>query len=341
MSFQDLQFNNTSKLVGGIAIGLISISLVIYLIVMGWSVECLDNNKLITIEKGSSAHSVAKLLKQEACLNSEGVFKFALMITMNSKNIRSGRYNLKGISTIGELLTVLTSQSKDRVLVTLVEGWNLEQYADALQKKLEINTSKFLKLCKDYSLINSLGIEAPSLEGFLFPDTYIFLKTYTEEDIIRLLVNQFKFNIQKIISNSKVKLNLREITTMASIIQGEAIYVDEMPIVSSVYHNRLKRKMLLQADPTIQYIVPGKPRRLFNKDLRIDNPYNTYMYKGLPPGPINNPGLSALKAAVEPAKTDYLYFVANMEGRHTFTYTPKEHNRAKQIMKQKRKKQQK
>ena len=94
--------------------------------------------------------------------------------------------------------------------------------------------------------------------------------------------------------------------------------------------------MLLQADPTIQYIVPGKPRRLYNKDLEIDDPYNTYKYQGLPPGPINNPGLDALNAAVNPAKTDYLYFVSNLEGRHTFTKTSDEHNKAKQVMKQKR-----
>ena len=129
---------------------------------------------------------------------------------------------------------------------------------------------------------------------------------------------------------------MREIATMASIIQGEAMYEDEMPIISSVYHNRLKLGMLLQADPTIQYIIPGKPRRLFNKDLEVDDPYNTYKYKGLPPGPINNPGLAALEAALNPVETEYLYFVSNGEGRHTFTYTADEHNQAKLKMKQKR-----
>ena len=133
-----------------------------------------------------------------------------------------------------------------------------------------------------------------------------------------------------------VKLNTLEITTMASIIQGEAMYEDEMPIISSVYHNRLKKNMLLQADPTIQYIIPGRPRRLYNKDLEVDDPYNTYKFKGLPPGPINNPGFAALKAAINPSETNYLYFVSNLEGRHTFTHTSDEHNQAKQEMKEKR-----
>ena len=131
-------------------------------------------------------------------------------------------------------------------------------------------------------------------------------------------------------------MNIREITTLASIIQGEAIYDDEMPIISSVYHNRLNNNMLLQADPTIQYIIPGKPRRIYNKDLEVDSPYNTYKYKGLPPGPINNPGLKALKAAITPAETDYLYFVSNGEGRHIFSYSNEEHNQAKLELKRKR-----
>ena len=132
-------------------------------------------------------------------------------------------------------------------------------------------------------------------------------------------------------------MNMLEVTTLASIIQGEAIHVDEMYIISSVYHNRLKKNMLLQADPTIQYIIPGKPRRLYNKDLDVESPYNTYKNKGLPPGPINNPGLAAMKAAFMPAETDYLYFVSDGEGRHIFTQTVEEHNQAKLEMKRKRK----
>ena len=275
-------------------------------------------------------------LKEELCLQNESIFMIALTLTMKNRQIRSGRYNLRGISSIGQLVNVITSQSSDRVKVTLIEGWTLEHFASELQKKLEIDSNKFLRLCRDYNFTHSLGIDAPSLEGFLFPDTYILLKTYTEEDIIRVLVNQFKHNMKALKHISSVKLNIREIATMASIIQGEAMYEDEMSVISSVYHNRLKRRMLLQADPTIQYIIPGKSRRLYNKDLEVDDPYNTYKYKGLPPGPINNPGLAALKAAMNPAETNYLYFVSNLDGRHTFTHTSDEHNQAKQEMKKKR-----
>ena len=330
------QLNFNMKLGGGILLILMICILSAYSIILSWDIHCLDPDRLLTISTGSSAQSVATLLKKESCLQNETIFKLALTLTMKNKKIRSGRYNLKGISSVGQLVNVITSPSSDRVKVTLIEGWSLEHFADELKNKMDIDSYKFLRLCRDYNFTYSLGIDAPSLEGFLFPDTYILLKTYTEEDIIRVLVNQFTHNMDELKQYSRVQLNTWEIATMASIIQGEAMYVDEMPIISSVYHNRLKKNMLLQADPTIQYIIPGRPRRLYNKDLAVDDPYNTYKYKGLPPGPINNPGLAALKAAMNPTETKYLYFVSNLEGRHTFTQTSYEHNKAKQSMKEKR-----
>ena len=341
MSEDKFQINVNMKLGGGIALVLFICILSVYSIILSWDIHCLDPNRLITISKGSSAQSVATLLKEESCLQNETIFKLALTLTMKNKKIRSGRYNLKGIVTIGQLVDVITSQSSDRVKVTLIEGWSLEHFSDELKKKLDIDSHKFLRLCRDYNFTHSFGIDAPSLEGFLFPDTYILLKTYTEEDIIRVLVNQFAHNIDELKQYSTVKLNIREITTMASIIQGEAMYEDEMPIIASVYYNRLKRGMLLQADPTIQYIIPGRPRRLYNKDLDVDDPYNTYKYKGLPPGPINNPGYSALYAAAHPSQTSYLYFVADGEGRHIFSNSNEEHNQAKLILKQNRRRKRK
>ena len=129
-----------------------------------------------------------------------------------------------------------------------------------------------------------------------------------------------------------------QILTLASIIEGEAIYDSERPIISAVYHNRLKRGMKLQADPTVQYIIKDGPRRLLNKDLRIKSPYNTYLYEGLPPGPINSPGFKSLNAALYPDENDYLYFVAKGDGYHTFSKNEKEHERAKRAFQRVRKK---
>ena len=275
------------KLAGGITLVLSIWVLILYSVILSWKIDCEDPGSLITIPKGSSASAVARLLKSESCLENEFIFKLALTITMKNRRIIPGRYNFKGISSIRQVVKMITSQSKDRVKVTLIEGWTINQFAEELKQKLKIDSYEFIRLCKDFNFIHSVGIDAPSLEGFLFPDTYILIRTYTEEDIVKIMVNQFKYHMKQVQKDAGVNFNIREITTLASIIQGEAMFADEMATISSVYHNRLKQQMLLQADPTIQYILPRRSRRLYNKDLKIDNPYNTYKYKGLPPGPIN------------------------------------------------------
>ena len=327
----NISFKRYHKIVLGIGLVLFAIGLSFYSIVLNWEIDCEHPERPITIPTGASAGAVAELLKNESCLENTGVFKLALTMTMKNRSIRPGRYNMKGISSIGQVVKVISSQSADRVKVTLLEGWTVEQFSDELKDKLQIDSFEFMRLSQDYDFIHSLSLDAPSLEGFLFPDTYILLNTYTEEEIIRILVNQHQHNHHQLLKEFKPaqRMNMLEITALASIIQGEAVHEDEMPIISSVYHNRLEKNMRLQADPTIQYIIPGKSRRLYNKDLDVDSPYNTYKYNGLPPGPINNPGLKAMEAAIMPAETDYLYFVSNGEGRHIFTRNNEEHNQAK------------
>ena len=309
-----------------------------YVIILNWKVECQNLDEFIIIPKGSSASSVSVMLDEAKCFENEGIFKLALIITNNARHIRPGRYDFKGISTMGHLIENITSQPRDLNRVTLVEGWGMEQFANELHDKLKIDVSKFKSLTKDKDFISSLDINSVSLEGFLFPDTYFFLKYHTEKEILKILVDQFHHNYKELVKThtSNSQLKMEEIVILASIIQGEAMYDDEMPMIASVYHNRLEKGMLLQADPTIQYVLPGKPRRLFNKDLEIDSPYNTYKYGGLPLGPINNPGIEAIKAAIVPDDTDYLYFVSNGEGRHIFSRTVKEHNKAKMVLKRKR-----
>ena len=337
MSKHNITFERNYKIVLGVGLVMLFSVFAFYSIVLSWKISCAHPERLITIPRGASATAVADLLKEESCLENKSIFKLALTMTMKNRSIRPGRYNLKGISSIGQLVKVISSQSADRIKVTLVEGWTVKQFADELNNQLQIDSFEFIRLSQDYDFIQTLNLDTPSLEGFLFPDTYILLKTYTEAEILRILVNQHQHNFSQLLQKFKSvrRMNMREMTVLASIIQGEAVYNDEMPIISSVYHNRLNNNMLLQADPTIQYIIPGKPRRLYNKDLDIDSPYNTYKYKGLPPGPINNPGLAAMKAAIMPTETDYLYFVSNGKGRHIFTRNNEEHNQAKLKLKRK------
>jgi len=334
----NFDFVKRNKIFIGIFFAILFCLVSSYMIILNWKIECQNLDDLIIIPKGASASSVAVLLEKEECFEDVGIFKLALIITMNTRQIRPGRYDFKGISTMGHLVENITSQPGDLKRVTLVEGWGVEQFADELHDKLKIDVSKFKSLTRDMDFISSLGINSVSLEGFLFPETYFFLKYHTEKEILKILVNQFSYNYKELVKKNSInsQLKMEEIVILASIIQGEAMYVDEMPMIASVYHNRLTKGMLLQADPTIQYVVPGKPRRLFNKDLEIDSPYNTYKYGGLPIGPINNPGIEALKAAMMPDDSDYLYFVSNGEGRHVFSRTVKEHNKAKMELKRKR-----
>ena len=189
-------------------------------------------------------------------------------------------------------------------------------------------------------IINSLKIESESLEGYLYPDTYFFYDGIDEESVIKRLVKEFQvfWSDSNIAMANNMNFSQHEILTLASIIEGEAIYDSERPVISAVYHNRLKKGMKLQADPTVQYVIKDGPRRLLNKDLRIKSPYNTYLYKGLPPGPINSPGFMSLHAALYPKENDYLYFVAKGDGYHTFSKNEKDHERAKRAFQRVRKK---
>ena len=309
-----------------------------------YPLSCTDDNFILDIKPDSSASHVATILEEKFCVNAT-LFKLVIYTTFNQKNIKPGLYSLKGIRTLQDLVKLITSISKDRRNITVFEGWNINDIAESLSSNLNIDKDKFISLCHNSSYIKSLNIEYDihSLEGFLYPDTYILLNTYNEKDIIRILTKQFMniYNTHIYPISLDSNLNVIEIITLASIIQGEAQLEDEMPIISSVYHNRIKRRMKLEADPTILYYMDyedlqmfkkfsGKTqsRKIFRKYKKIDNPYNTYFNYGLPVGPINNPGLKSLKAAINPNVSEYLYFVADGTGGHIFSKSLKEHKKA-------------
>jgi len=300
-----------------------------YGLILSLNIKCDHLTTTINIDKGFSVNDVSRILENHLCINSL-LFKIAMKITFNEKNIKYGRYDIKSANNMRDLISIITSISKDRERITIYEGMRLQEIALLFNKKMNLNVEVFVSNCYDPGFIKSLGFDKStiSLEGYLYPDTYIFLKTYTEEDIIKVMTKQFLYNYNEYVEN-KSKLNMHDIVTLASIIQGEAVYSDEMKMISSVYHNRLNKDMLLQADPTIQYILPKHKKRILYNDTQILNPYNTYLYKGLPPGPINSPGRDALVAAADPNKSNYLYFVSDGKGRHIFNTTYKGHLESK------------
>jgi UPF0755 protein len=283
------------------------------------------------IPKGASINSIADSLFVKDLINDKELFILWLTTLDKDRVIKAGYYEIPKGLTYAQLINFLSKAPPKEIKVTLIEGWSREEIAEELQKKINIDKNKFIALTNDSLFMRGLGINADNLEGYLLPDTYLFYWGVDEKTVLKFLANQCLniFNTSELEQIKKYNMSIHQILTLASIIEGEAIFDDEREVISSVYHNRLNRRIKLQADPTIQYILEGPPRRLLYKDLEIDSPYNTYKYYGLPPGPISNPGKKSILAAIYPADTKYIYFVAKGDGKHVFSTNAKDHSRAK------------
>ena len=285
----------------------------------------------VTIPKGASLNEVGITLKNNNIIHNKQSFQLAVKILGYEKDIPAGRFRIEKASTNYAIIDQLVNGKQLTKKVTIREGWTISMIAKELDEKLGIKTHFFEDATHNKNLLDKWGIQAKSFEGYLFPNTYQFNENELPSDIINVMVQEYKRNLsdEMLVQMNQIKMSEQEVLTLASIIEGEAIYDKERAIISGVYHNRLKKGMRLQADPTIQYILEDGPRRLLNRDLKIVSPYNTYLNKGLPPGPINNPGIESIKAALFPKESDYLYFVARGDGYHTFSKTEKQHNKAK------------
>ena len=323
-----------------IAVYLFVIGLTFYLTMNHWPQTNIDSVKKVRINHGTTLTNISDKLHKKGLVTNRWVFEFLTKIKGLEKSMQAGTFRISNVHTNNEVINNIVFGSPDRKKITFLEGWNMNQVARHLSEELNFNYSKVLKLLSDEELIQDLQVNSNTLEGYLFPETYYFFEGVDEISVIKRLVKQYKrfWNDENIFKADSMGFTPIEITTLASIIEGEAIYDSERAIISAVYHNRLKIGMKLQADPTVQYIIDDGPRRLLNKDLRIKSPYNTYMYQGLPPGPINSPGEQSLIAALSPENNDYLYFVAKGDGYHTFSRNEKEHERAKRAFQRVRKK---
>ena len=311
-----------------------------YLIIIIWPQNNLKEESSLQIPIGSSLYKVSKILKKNKIIKNETSFVLAVTLMGYEKKLQAGKFNFQKDTNNFQLIKKLVYGNEALVKITVLEGWSLTQISEEIEKKIGIKQMDFLEVSRHPQFLKKLGITTKSLEGYLFPETYLFSEGVSPESIIETMVFQFRKNFSIDFKNrmQEIGFNEIEVITLASIIEGEAIFDIERSKVSSVYHNRLKRGMKLQADPTIQYIIEGPPRRLLNKDLKIESPYNTYLNYGLPPGPINNPGLQSIKAALFPMETNFYYFVAKGDGYHTFTKTEKEHRVAKEKFQRVRKK---
>ena len=325
------QFNPGIKTVGSIAGIIIASILAFYLLVIYWPQSNPYERVEINIPKGVTLSQIGNILKEESIISNKRTFTMAVKSLGHEKNIPAGRYVLHNALNNRAIINQLVYGVPSLKSITVLEGWNIYQIANELEKELKISKKTFLRLCNDQRVIKLFNLEGNSLEGYLFPDTYTFAEGVDPYLVLTRMVNEFINNITKSmeVQAQEMNMSLLEVITLASIIEGEAIYDSERAIISAVYHNRLKRGMKLQADPTIQYIIDDGPRRLLNDDLKIESKYNTYLYRGLPPGPINSPGKESIIAALYPSVNEYLYFVARGDGYHTFSTNEKDHNKAK------------
>ena len=316
------------------------ISFTFYLTVNYWPQTNIGSMKKVRIDHGTTLSNISDKLNKKGLVTNKWVFEFLTKIKGLEKSMQAGTFRISNVHANNEVINNIVFGSPDRKKITFLEGWNMDQVAEHLSKELNFNYSEVLKLLSDEKLIQDLQVNSNTLEGYLFPETYYFFEGVDKMSVIKRLVKEHKkfWNDANLSKADSLGFTPYEIITLASIIEGEAIYDSERSIISAVYHNRLKIGMKLQADPTVQYIIDDGPRRLLNKDLRIKSPYNTYMYQGLPPGPINSPGEKSLIAALSPQNNDYLYFVAKGDGYHTFSRNEKEHERAKRAFQRVRKK---
>lgn len=302
-----------------------------YGLVVFWPQPARNEPKRIEVPKGSSLVEIAAILHDNNIIDNTKPFVLATQLMGYEKSIRAGVFLLENVSSNFGLIRQLVRNSPIIRRITIPEGLRKEQIAKIFQEELGTDPDEFLSLCVDDRFIRSQGLDVPSLEGFLTPETYLFHEGESARAIIRTMVDEYNqfFDDSLRAQFEGLGLTQLEVMTLASIIEGEAIHDDERPIISAVYHNRLKKGMRLQADPTIQYIIEDGPRRLLKKDLLIESPYNTYLNADLPAGPINSPGKESILAAIYPAQADYLYFVASGDGFHTFSRTEREHLNAK------------
>uniref|UniRef100_A0A7C4NT91 Endolytic murein transglycosylase n=1 Tax=Thermodesulfobacterium geofontis TaxID=1295609 RepID=A0A7C4NT91_9BACT len=281
---------------------------------------------IVEIEKGDNIFKVAKKLKEKGLIKSELFFILKAFKTGTYNKIKAGEYAFYPSQSVEEVLTFFKEGKIYLHKITIPEGSTIWQIADILEKNKICKKEEFLSLAENPSVAESFKLPGPTLEGYLYPDTYFFHKDTPPQVVIQTMIENFWKHWGKFREVAeKQKKPLKKVIILASIVEKEAYYPEEKPIIAAVYLNRLKKGMPLQADPTINYALRDFRRLTYKDYYSVKSPYNTYLEDGLPPTPICNPGEESIKAVLFPAKVPYLYFVAKGDGSHYFSKTYKEH----------------
>lgn len=284
----------------------------------------------VSIPQGLTASETGRLLKREGVIHSVTLFKLFVRLSGKERSLKPGEYVFRKPISSPQALLQLYRGNPENIKVVVPEGFMAKQIADRLEASGITESAAFMTY-----------VRSKSLEGFLFPTTYHFSKGLPHDKVAQHMVQEFRRSVEPAFKKADQKrFTLKQLVTLASIVQREAAVIDEMPMIAAVYLNRLDIRKKLEADPTVQYAMGRDTghwfKNLRHKHLKISSPYNTYRNYGLPPGPICSPGLDAMKAVLSPARTKAIYFVADNTGRHTFSRTLAEHLKATEKAKRER-----
>jgi UPF0755 protein len=307
--------------------------LIFFVLLINYSTSSIDNKNttvIVDIPTGSSFVKLTEILNNAGMIKNR-IFFYSLVTTRQAfRSIRAGEYEFSTSMTPFDVIDKLLRGEIKTYRVTVPEDFSVKEIAARLMEYKLIDEKSFFELAVNKEFLKAQGIEADSIEGYLFPETYYFDRSMSTRQIMRNMVNEFwkKVTPAMLDRANKLGFSVQEYITLASIIGKESGDSAEKPLISAVFHNRLKRKMPLQSDPTAVYDLENFSGPVLRSHLKRNSPYNTYIISGLPPGPIANPGLDSLKAALYPANVNYLYFVSQRDGSHFFSSSLDMHNLA-------------
>ncbi len=322
----------TGKVIRYIILSFVVILLFCVLLV-NYSTSSIDKKNmtiLVDIPTGSSFLKVTEILNQAGLIKHRVFFYSLSIIKRASRSIRAGEYEFNTSLTPVEMIDKLLRGEIKNYKVVIPEDLSMLEIVARLDEFRLIDKELFFELASDEDFLESLNIKADSIEGYLFPDTYFFDRSMSTRQIMKIMVNQFwkKVTPEMIKRAGELGFNTHQFVTFASMIGKESGDDMEKPIISAVFHNRLKKRMPLQSDPTAVYDLDNFEGKILRSHLKRKSLYNTYIIRGLPPGPIANPGLTSFKAVLYPASVNYLYFVSKKDGSHFFSSSFNEHNQA-------------
>jgi len=312
--------------------------LILAAIVLGVAINANNNknlatgeNIIITVEPGMTNADIATLLQNQKMINSPVFFRLQSKFARMERSLQAGEYEIVSGMSNWEIIDLFSKGQVRHKTLTIPEGYTIEQIAKKIEESGLGSAEEFKKAAKDYAPYSYMETSNNNVifkaEGFAYPSTYYLSPGSAEKEILAIMVKEFDTQLtEDIRQKAKDKnMSIRDLVNLASLVEKEAVFPEERPVIAGVFLKRLQIKMPLQSDTTIQYILGVQKKEISIADTKIDSPYNTYLYAELPPGPIASPSISTINAVLEPKQTNFLYFVADLEGHHHFTETYQEH----------------